>query len=281
MAWQVLLNHLSPYQWFERRVSSAASGRTGERTGVLRVRAADCSEGVEFEGGEGRMQDELTLGGMNAATRRLLDGGWGGHLQRVLRGLKTAGSRQKDDGMRALIARLRATRPSTYHHCVRTARYSYAVGRTLGFDAARRRQLAATAMLHDAGKLLVPEYVLSRPRRPSRVERFVLKMHPDFGALLAAYFNLTAELRVRTRHHHERWDGKGYPHRLGGEDIPLMARIVQIADTYDAMVARRPYNRPRTHEDAIAELRREAGKQFDPRLVEAFLDTFNGERPSP
>ncbi len=129
-------------------------------------------------------------------------------------------------------------------------------------------------MMHDVGKLFVPESILSRPRKPTRAERFVLHLHPSFGALLASYFNLSAELRVRTQHHHERWDGRGYPHRLGGEDIPLMARIVQVADTYDAMVARRAYNTPRTHEEAVAELRRHAGRQFDPRVVEAFLDSF-------
>lgn len=218
------------------------------------------------------------LGTLNASTRRILEEGWSIHIQRLLAGLRSAGARQKGDGVQALVARLRATRPSTYQHCVRTARYSYAVGRTLGFDSARRRQLAATAMLHDAGKLLVPEYVLSRPRKPSRIERFLLRLHPDFGALLVSYFHLPAELRVRTQHHHERWDGKGYPRGLGGEDIPMMARIVQIADAYDAMVARRAYNEPRTHDDAVAELRREAGKQFDPRLVEAFLDTFSDGR---
>ncbi|MDT5295891.1 MAG: hypothetical protein QOJ76_2771, partial [Acidobacteriota bacterium] len=78
--------------------------------------------------------------------------------------------------------------------------------------------------------------------------------------------------------HHERWDGRGYPHRLGGEDIPLMARIVQVADTFDAMVERRAYNSPRTLADAADELRREVRKQFDPRVVEAFLDTLPKEQ---
>jgi len=130
-------------------------------------------------------------------------------------------------------------------------------------------------MMHDVGKLLVPEFILSRPRRPTRFERFVLRLHPNLGALLASYFDLPAELRIRTQHHHERWDGRGYPHRLGGEDIPLMARVVQVADSFDAMVTRRGYNSPRTREEALAELRREAGGQFDPRIIEAFLDTFS------
>jgi HD-GYP domain-containing protein (c-di-GMP phosphodiesterase class II) len=133
-------------------------------------------------------------------------------------------------------------------------------------------------MMHDIGKILVPEFVLNSPRRPSRAERFVLNLHPSFGALLASYFDLSPELRIRTQHHHERWDGRGYPHRLGGEDIPLMARIVQVVDTYDAMVAVRPYRAPLTHEEAVAELRQHDGKQFDPRVVEAFLDTFPGKR---
>jgi HD-GYP domain-containing protein (c-di-GMP phosphodiesterase class II) len=120
----------------------------------------------------------------------------------------------------------------------------------------------------------VPDFILSNPRKPTRVERFVLNRHPSFGALLASYYGLPAELRIRTQHHHERWDGRGYPHGLGGEDIPLMARIVQVADSFDAMTDQRGYNTPRTHEDAVAELRRESGRQFDPRVVEAYLDTL-------
>ena len=147
----------------------------------------------------------------------------------------------------------------------------------MGFDDARLRQLCYTAVLHDAGKILVPEVVLNRPRKPTRTELFILHKHPSFGALLASYFNLPAELRVRTQHHHERWDGAGYPHKLGGEDIPLMARIVQVADTFDAMIEQRAYNLPRTVEGAAAELRRESGTQFDPRVVEAFVDTLPKE----
>jgi HD-GYP domain-containing protein (c-di-GMP phosphodiesterase class II) len=220
------------------------------------------------------MQDELTLEMLpGAATVRLVDSSWAGYLQRLCTRLKAAGERHRGEGVYALVNRLRLTRPSTHLHSVRTARYSRLIGRALGFDDVRLKQLASTAMMHDIGKLVVPESILSRPRRPTRVEQFILHLHPSFGALLASYFDLPAELRIRTQHHHERWDGKGYPHRLGGYDIPLMARVVQVADTYDAMVERRPYNTPRTHDEAAAELRREAGRQFDPRLVEAFLDS--------
>jgi HD-GYP domain-containing protein (c-di-GMP phosphodiesterase class II) len=195
-------------------------------------------------------------------------------LQRALHALKTAGQTCKTDGTEALIKRFKRARPDTYFHSVRVCRFSRAIGRAIGFDDVRLKQLSYTALLHDVGKILVPEAVLNRPRKPTRTELFILHKHPSFGALLASYYNLPPELRIRTQHHHERWDGRGYPHRLGGEDIPLMARIVQVADTYDAMVAERPYRKPLTHQEAVAELLRHTRKQFDPRAVEAFLDAF-------
>ena len=227
------------------------------------------------------MHEELLLDARGAATIRLVDASWANYLQRACASLKAIGARRRgDDGIHSLVMRLKHARPSTYFHCIRVARVARATGRALGFDDTQLRQLGHTAMLHDIGKILVPESILSRPRRPTRMERFVLNLHPSFGALLASYFNLSAELRVRTEHHHERWDGRGYPHRLGGADIPLMARVVQVADSYDAMVSRRSYNDPRSHAGAVAELRAESGTQFDPRVVEAFLDTYP-ERSSP
>ncbi len=221
------------------------------------------------------MYDDFSLeAAAGVATVRLVNMGWGGHLQQFCDRMKAIGSLHRTDGTDALLRRLRRTRPSTFHHSMRAARLTRATGRAFGFDDTRLKQLAYTAMLHDVGKLLVPQAVLNRPRKPSRLEQFILHMHPTFGALLASYFNLPPELRVRTQHHHERWDGKGYPHKLGGEDIPLMARIVQVADTYDAMVAVRPYRPPLSHEAAITELRDHGGKQFDPRVIEAFIDTF-------
>ena len=221
------------------------------------------------------MHDELSLE-LLTPTVRLVNESWAGHVQRLLSSWK-AEDAGESCGVRALVGRLRRTRPATYQHCVRTARLSNRVGRALGYDERRLRQLSLTAMMHDIGKILVPECILSRPRRPTRFERFVLNLHPNFGAALASYYGLTAELRIRTQHHHERWDGRGYPHRLGGTDIPLMARIVQVTDTFDAMIDQREYNTPRTLSDAVAELRRETGKQFDPRVVEAFLDTLPKE----
>lgn len=224
------------------------------------------------------MQEELCLDADVAATVRLLDGGWAERLEHLCARLRAARQCQHVNGVHALVRRLRLARPSTYAHCLRAARYARPIGRAYGFDEARLRQLSQTAMLHDIGKLFVPAAILSRPRRPTRLEQFILRMHPTFGALLASCLGLPAELRVRTEHHHERWDGRGYPHGLGGADIPLMARIVQVADTYDAMTAARPYNRPKSHAAAITELRAHGGQQFDPRVIEAFLDTFTASK---
>ena len=154
------------------------------------------------------MQDEMSLE-LLTPTVRLVNESWAGHVQRLV-----ARWRVEDAGescaVRALVGRLKRTRPSTYRHCVRTARLSRRLGLALGFDEPRLRQLSLTAMMHDIGKILVPEWVLSRPRRPTRFERFLLNMHPNFGALLSSYYGLTPELRIRTQHHHERWDGRGY-----------------------------------------------------------------------
>ena len=221
------------------------------------------------------MYDQMSLEASNAATIRLVNLSWANYLQRALRRLKSIGQVYRADGTEALIARFREARPTTYRHSVRVARLARQTGRAFGFNEAKLRQLAQTAVLHDVGKILVPETVLSCPRKPTRTERFILNLHPTMGALLASYFNLPAELRIRTQHHHERWDGRGYPHKLSGEDIPMMARIVQVADTYDAMVsADRPYRQPCSVDEAVAELRRHEGKQFDPRVIEAFLDTL-------
>ncbi len=220
------------------------------------------------------MYDRLSLESTGNATVRLLNASWGNYLHRALAQLKQVGRAHRVDGANLLIARLKRTRPETYEHSLRVARLAHATGRTYGFDGARLKQLGQAAMLHDIGKILVPESFLNRPRKLTRAEFFVLRLHPTFGALLLSYFNLSKELCIRTQHHHERWDGNGYPNKLGGEEIPLMARIVQVADTYDAMVVDRPYRQASTHDEAVTELSRHRHKQFDARMVEAFLDSF-------
>ncbi len=219
------------------------------------------------------MHDGLSvpdLGGL--ATARLLNPTWATYLQRTCARLKAAGQAHRNDGTYALIARLKRTRPSTYEHCLRVARVARQTGRALGFDAPRLQQLSAAAMMHDIGKILVPESILGRPRRPTRFERYVLHLHPTLGTLLTSYFNQPEELRIRTQHHHERWDGRGYPHGLAGTDIPLEARIVGCVDAFDAMVSDRAYRRAMSVQEACERIERDAGRQFDPLVAAALIE---------
>ena len=157
-----------------------------------------------------------------------------------------------------------------------TGRHSYVVGelaarvaRLLGLETDEVELVRLAGSLHDLGKLAVPEEILRKPGALSDGELLVLRRHPQIG------FRMLRSLGVEpvsqwVLHHHERWDGRGYPHGLGGEEIPLGSRILFVADAYDAMTSDRVY-RPRVdHEDAIAELERCAGTQFDPEVVAIF-----------
>ncbi|MGH3021519.1 MAG: HD-GYP domain-containing protein, partial [Gaiellaceae bacterium] len=157
-----------------------------------------------------------------------------------------------------------------------TGRHSYVVGelaarvaRLLGLETEEVELVRLAGSLHDLGKLAVPEEILRKPGALTDAELLVLRRHPQIG------FRMLRSLGVEpvsqwVLHHHERWDGGGYPHGLGGEEIPLGSRILFVADAYDAMTSDRVY-RPRVeHEDAIAELERCAGTQFDPEVVAVF-----------
>lgn len=222
------------------------------------------------------MYRQVSLEASKSTTIRLMNLSWAGYMQNALAQIKRISSTQREDNSASiLIGRFKRTLPATYNHAVRVARLSHATGRVYGFDHEQLKQLGEAAVLHDIGKIFVPESILNRPCKLTRTERFVMQLHPTFGALLLSHFGFSKELCIRTQHHHERWDGKGYPHKLSGEAIPLMARIVQVADTYDAMVAPRPYRKTGTHDEAIAELRHKRHTQFDARMVEAFLDSFS------
>ena len=133
-------------------------------------------------------------------------------------------------------------------------------------------QLSYGFLLHDIGKLGVPDAVLLKPGRLTADEWAMMKRHPEIGAeILANVPFLDEALRV-VRHHHERWDGGGYPNGLRGEEIPLWARIFAVVDTVDAMTSERPYQRARPLDDALAEVLANAGKQFDPVCARAFVE---------
>jgi HD-GYP domain-containing protein (c-di-GMP phosphodiesterase class II) len=134
-----------------------------------------------------------------------------------------------------------------------------------------RKELALGALLHDVGKIGVPDAVLKKPASLTDHEWDIMRRHPSQGASLLARFPIMCDALPVVRHHHERWDGTGYPDRLAGDEIPLSARIFAMADTFDAMSSDRIYRRALPYSTICTEFRRVAGTQFDPDLVAAFL----------
>ena len=126
--------------------------------------------------------------------------------------------------------------------------------------------------LHDVGKVAVPDAILTKPGRLTDDEWAIMRTHPAVGAELLRHFPELAPACPAVRHHHERYDGTGYPDQLAGEDIPLDARIVAAADAFSAMTADRPYHTPKSIPEAIAELRRCAGTHLDPAVAAALID---------
>lgn len=162
-----------------------------------------------------------------------------------------------------------ATDPVCYttEHAHAVADLSRSVGMEFGFGEGALEALELGALLHDLGKLGVPEAIVQKPSSLTRLEMEIVERHPDIGARMVEPLWCLRRVVKAIRHHHERYDGGGYPDGLQGEEIPLAARIVAAADAYDAMVRGRPYARTRPQTEAIRELRGEAGGQFDARVV--------------
>jgi uncharacterized membrane protein len=159
----------------------------------------------------------------------------------------------------------------TYEHSVRVARYVAQIAVRLELPADEVDLIVSAAQVHDLGKISVDNRILLKEGPITDEERQQINTHPAAGAELAGQFSMFRTGADIIRHHHERWDGRGYPDGLAGEAIPLGSRIIAVADVYDAMTSDRPYRAALAHEVAIAELIRGSGSQFDARAVEAFL----------
>jgi putative two-component system response regulator len=160
-------------------------------------------------------------------------------------------------------------------HCDRLARYAVAVGEALGLDGAMTRTLRLGGYLHDLGKIAVPDGILLKPGPLDPLERERIQAHPGTGADLVLGLKSLEAVRPIMRHHHERWDGSGYPDRLRGEDIPLGARIVAVVDVYDALSTQRPYKAALSPQEATAILMKETEAGYwDPRVALTFLDVL-------
>src|SRR5213593_2227553 len=158
----------------------------------------------------------------------------------------------------------------TFGHCERVARHAVAVARALRMDEHTQTTVRIGAYLHDLGKVRVPHELLSKPGPLTRDEFEVVQMHPIWGIELIADVEFPWDLKPIIRWHHERYDGTGYPDRLRGDEIPLSAQVVGIADVYDALTTTRPYQSARTADQALAELTRYRSWWSD-RVFEAFL----------
>ena len=156
-------------------------------------------------------------------------------------------------------------------HVERVTRYAVAAGRKLGVEGERLRGMWVAGLLHDIGKIGVPDTILKKPDGLTPDEFEVMKRHPRIGAAILERSPFLRPAVEGVLHHHERWDGRGYPDGLRGEEIPLEGRILAVADAYDAIVTTRAYRDRRDPEAAVEELRRCAGTQFDPAVVEAFV----------
>ena len=170
-------------------------------------------------------------------------------------------------------------------HAEEVSRYVAAVADRLGLEPEQREQLVYSSLLHDIGKIGISERILIKPAALTPEERSVIQLHPRIGYRLVQQVPALRSTEMAILHHHERWDGDGYPAGLRGEEIPLEARIIAVADAFSAMTADRPYRQRMSLEEACAELERCAGSQFDPVVVRLFVEEVRrtppkGERDS-
>ncbi|MBI5302246.1 MAG: GAF domain-containing protein [Chloroflexi bacterium] len=177
----------------------------------------------------------------------------------------------------ALANAVEAKDTYTADHAQRLAQMGLAVGRELGMTARELEDLHYGAILHDIGKIGVPDDVLGKSSKLDAEEWKLMRQHPAIGARILEPVPRLAGAARLVRHHHERYDGKGYPDGLAGDAIPLGARILTVVDSYSAILDERVYKAARSHQDAVAELHRCAGTQFDPRVVEIFLRLMERE----
>ncbi len=182
------------------------------------------------------------------------------------------------DQVYALAATVDARDPFTYGHSGRVAEITQTIGKTIGLAEKELADLYAASLLHDVGKVGVPDAVLTKPDVLTEEEWEIIKKHSAEGARIAGYIKGLGAVVPLILHHHEWYDGTGYPDGLKGEEIPLGARIICVADAYDTMTTARPYREVVSQQEALEELRRCSGTQFDPELVEAFCRAMTEDK---
>lgn len=183
-------------------------------------------------------------------------------------------SSQRNESIKTIIKTLNEKNPREEAHSARVAELCVQIGRKLGMKTSDINLLRVISNLHDIGKIAIDSSILNKPAGLTKDEWESIKKHPEIGYRILATSPEYAEIAYDILSHHERFDGKGYPRGLKGEDIPYRARIIAVADAYDAMTSQRTYKKQMTTEEAIDELVRNSGSQFDPGIVSAFISVL-------
>ncbi|MBQ3062012.1 MAG: HD-GYP domain-containing protein [Lachnospiraceae bacterium] len=166
----------------------------------------------------------------------------------------------------------------TNGHSTRVAKYSVMIAKQLGYDGEKLEQLEYAAMLHDIGKIGVPREIINKPSRLTDEEYEIIKTHPGIGASILKEISEIPDIAIGARWHHERYDGKGYPDKLTGDSIPQLARIIGVADAYDAMTSKRSYRDVLAQDIVRSEIKKGKGTQFDPVVAEVMLELIDEDK---
>lgn len=180
------------------------------------------------------------------------------------------------EAARALMASLNAVDPMTYQHCMRVGEMARKLSRDAGFNEYEQKLAEFAGIFHDIGKIGISSDIIGKPGRLDPKELDIMRNHPSISEEIIrplAGHPFFGQLLAPVRAHHERMDGEGYPDKLVGEQIPVLARVILVVDTYDAMSQTRAYRKGLPDEVVYAELKRCSGTQFDPQLVRIFLET--------
>jgi HD-GYP domain-containing protein (c-di-GMP phosphodiesterase class II) len=178
----------------------------------------------------------------------------------------------RNDILKTFEIILKEKDPFTYEHSIRVTDISVQIAQEFGMNTIDQKNIFQAALLHDVGKLSIPKLILLKPGGLTKEEWDVVYKHPVVSEMIVGQLPFFTSILPAIRHHHERYDGTGYPDRLKAKDIPLNARIIALADAFDAMTTKRPYRNAMPFQKALSIICKESSKQFDPFVVKAFLN---------
>jgi putative nucleotidyltransferase with HDIG domain len=183
-------------------------------------------------------------------------------------------SNETEGTIRTILVCMGGNRFDLYEHSRRVAKHSLAIADELGLPDEEKTQIGISALLHDIGKAKVRDGILGKPTKLSKLEFEEVKRHPALGLQIVNRIAGLDQTSDGIQSHHERFDGRGYPVGLMGEEIPFSGRVIAVADAFDAMTSTRPYRKRMTTDRALEEIKRGAGIQFDPNIAESFLRVY-------